>query len=440
MNIKTSTITIILSLALFSAILICILERIEYSQELSAIRSERRIIEDRLVQDIVVSEKEKKLKIVTMYSAIIGKYGYKFHPNNNSGNSRKYQGLNKYAKAEFIIKAFEYESLLEIPYFTLCTIALIETAFNPIAETFWEDGTLKEAGIFQNRREAVGQALLYFRELSANNPKIAQKLEFTFSDMKDLQNPINALKIEAILIWGLKRDFAGEMPYYISALHWGIHRVMPYYGSKTHFPEAFIFNKHTKREDIRNPLMYFTVFNEFYSSFCNYTTSVNVDMTWLARYKKRCSDVEWQFINSWKYLSDLKNRIKEIEEYKIASRQEHEEMILKLKSRMERTDEEYRKIMGIARSGKFTNIKDVFKLWRKSFLFFVAEVKQDKVVRYSLMIQSIVVGIIGIIIVFIMLLIIIFIKRFSTPYTNQTIAKSERNRKSQIPPPKGGKE
>jgi len=373
--------------SLLSTVIIIILigiiirNQIVFTNTLNTAMDEQRFLTERVNEELTISDNERRLKIISMYGAIVSRYGNKFHPNNNQGDNRRYQGLSKWQMADYLTACYKYETLLGIPYFTLVSIALIETSFNPIAATYWDNNKPKEAGMYQHRKEAVGQALLYHKSLTQVNPGIADQLSFSFSDMPDLYDPVNAAKVAAVLLWGLKREFRGEQPYYISAYHWGLHKVMPYYQNNHSFPKRFEFNKGLSDEDIRNPILYFLVFNEYYSAFSRFRLQVNIDYTYVERYKKRCSDIEWQFIDSWKFIKQLKEQVSELQDFQVNAKKEHIELLTKLNDRLNNTEKEYNKILGITKTGKFQDIRDVFKLWRVAFNSFIEEMKHDKIHR-----------------------------------------------------------
>jgi len=374
-------------------------QRIDYNKKIS----ETTYYYDKLKEDIIVTERDRMLKTMSMYDLIISTYGQKHHKKYDVGKKRKYQGLSKWQKPLFNRKCYEYERLLDIPHMTFHTTAKIETAFNPLAETRYEDGSLKEAGIFQNRQGAVGQALIFLKEMYAINPNMAQNFEFEFKDMSSLFNPLNALKVEALLYWGYKRRYAGQQAWYVTVIHWGESRIAPYYYQRRNdgiLPENFTFNKNTIKEDVRDPLQYWGLWYANWSQFSRFKIEVGIE-TWYDKiYREECSRLEWQFIQSWKYIRQLKEGVEELKQFQLEAKQEHEKRLNHILKKAKDVDEKYAQLHGLIKKGKFKHINDILKLWKGHFKELILDLSAESKARFNRIAIITYLSIMGIIVIF----------------------------------------
>jgi hypothetical protein len=341
-----------------------------------------RYLNDKIKEDVMVTERDNQLKVIAMYNLIISTYGNKYHKRYNVGKKRKYQGLEPRWQAPlFNRKSYDYEKRLNIPYMTFHTFAKIETAFNPYAETKREITVKKgrketkkalilEAGIFQHREEAVGQALLFNKQMRSIHPNLAEELEFKFNKMGDLFDPINALRVQANLVWGYMQKTANQMAWWSTLTHWGWGRIAGYYyfrKNKGILPDDFTFNKGTVKEDTRDPLQYFGLFFANWGQFSKFRIRVGVEQWYDKLYKQECSRLEWQFIQSWKFVKDLKEDVQDFKKFRLETKIEHEKRLKKILSKAANIDREYAKLHGIIKSGRFTKINNVFGMWRIHF-------------------------------------------------------------------------
>ena len=327
---------------------------------------EQNYVKDEIALDKIITENDRRIKITSFYASIIATYGVKYHP----GKKRDRQGLNHYQKADFILTTYKLCKLLDIPYMLPMSIAGYESGFIPAAETDYE------TGIFQHRPVAVAQAFMYYHQLPAAYKK---QCAFVYTSAEDLKDPVNALKIQMVLLWGLKKDFDNNEGFYVSGSHWGTHLIYPLYKKGITIPDEFVFNKGTIKEDARNPLMYYYIINAYKSRFDMFSLKVWIENDYVARYKRQASKSEVGFLDGWKYAQDLLKTAKEVEINNTKYEEEQERLIRKYNEKIKTVETEYRRIHGLMKEGKFDKIKDLFKLGRSQFFWLVGEVNQDNI-------------------------------------------------------------
>lgn len=360
----------------------------EYRSDLKNIRIEENYMTHKLYEQITGSSKERKMKITTFYGYIMTDYGNKYRKGKDRKGQRKTQGLHpKYQKPQVIDAMYNYEQWLDIPHFTLIILAMIESVFNPIAVTYDDEGNIIEAGLWQNRLEFVGQAMLALKDLTQINPRLAKKLNFKFSSMKDLSDPVNATKIEALVVWHYKRYFANNTPYYILATHWGLHRAYKYYITDFEIPDEIVFLKKNLKNDVRKPLHFWRMFYSAYKNFSSFRIEIGYDITYIISYKEKCSRLEYEFVHSWKEEKKLKAEIADLKKYKIEIDQKLKEKINKIIKREKKLDQLYRKYFNMIETGKFHKIKDVWIMWKTHLKqvymeLFGEKIKKEKRVTY----------------------------------------------------------
>lgn len=322
----------------------------------------------------VLTERDRNIKINDMYGRIHTTYGKKYHPRWNASDKWMHQGLSKEQRAEFFRLAYEYSRDLSLPYFSLITTSVVETGMNPIARTYKEvkqdvpgivlkkDGKfyiILEAGIFQQRFEAVEHAFWVLENVMS--PAQRRRYSFKFTKMEDLFDPINALKIAAILFYDAKLMYNSDPSWYVTSVHWGSSRIWKYFINGVMPPAQFVFNRGTVREDARSPFTYYFYWNAFNTQFEKFTTEVFIDEAWIDSYKKACSKQESLFIDMHKYVRKMieitEARQQALDEYKIQDDRYRKAWEKKLSD----VDNKYRELIGLMRRGKGRTAKDVFK-------------------------------------------------------------------------------
>jgi len=344
--------------------------------ELSKLLRQEDYVRERITVDEILSPNDRYLKVSKFYSAIIATYGVKYHQNKGREND---QGLSHYQKPDFILEVYRLCNMLDIPYMLPMAMATFESSFRPYVQTDFE------TGIFQHRPEAVGQAWIYYYQLS---PEYQKKCSFYYNDREDLKDIINAIRIQMVLLWGYKKDFANNQAYYISSAHWGLHRIWPMYSRGIAIPDEFSFNKGTVDEDCRNPMMYYFIINSYLTAYNRFDLNVWVETAGYKEvYKKACSKLEWGYLEGWKYAQDLLETAKEVELNNSEYKEKNEKLIKKYNDKIKQVDEEYRRIHGLMMQGKYRDIKDLFNLARQEFRAFRDDVMAGRLKTYRVIIH-----------------------------------------------------
>jgi hypothetical protein len=196
-----------------------------------------------------------------------------------------------------------------------------------------------------------------------------------------LKDPLNALKIQAILAWGYMRKYRGNRIWWITATHWGDTRIYDYWRNGIQPPKHFVFHKGTAKEDARNPFAYYFWWAANWNAFRNFRKDVNIDKGWVKIYQKECSKLEADYIEAWNWVKNIIKKNKEIEQkYKEIEKQlqEIKQMKKEHKKLIEKADNEYRRIHKLMKKGKFTNIKDLFKISKSIFKSLAVDLFQDE--------------------------------------------------------------
>ena len=132
-------------------------------------------------------------------------------------------------------------------------------------------------------------------------------------------------------------------------------------------PDQFVFNRGTLKEDARNPLMYYYIINAYENRFNEFDLKVWIDQGYIDAYKKECSRMEWGFLEGWKYAQDLLKTAQEIKINTEKYEAENKRLIEKYNEKIKKVDEEYRRIHGLMKRGKFKKIKDLFLIAKLQF-------------------------------------------------------------------------
>jgi len=359
--------------------------RSNYRDDLKDIRSEDKYFRGRIAEYVVIPEREKLLKYTDYYYKLIGWYGEKVQ----SG-----RGMNKYQKTDFVLYAYNYEKWIGLPHFYFISKAKIESSFNPKAT-----GALGEVGLFQHMPTAdvIGTAYMELNNLRINQPWLARKLEFIFNSEQDLTDPINALKVEALLSSYYKRKFNNELIYWVSAVHWGEGRIAKLYRDKL-MPIYKHFNftsRETAEKYSRSPLMYYYVWAEHYHAFMNFRKDVNVDKGWIDIYKSECSKQEKLFIEGYKFFQKGMNYHDQIKK----EMEDVKKLELKYYDLIKKGDKEYKKLLKLMKQGKFKNIaKEIFipgRIFFNQILDEISRESKENNRRFIAFIQLFIIIIIG---------------------------------------------
>jgi hypothetical protein len=174
---------------------------------------------------------------------------------------------------------------------------------------------------------------------------------------------------------------ANQMAWWTTFTHWGLGRVAPYYYFRRNggiLPDDYTFNKGTIREDVRDPLQYFGLFYANWGQFSQFKIKVNVETWYDKLYKQECSRIEWQFIQSWKFVKELKKETEDLKAFRLKAKEEDEKRVAKILKKSSKIDLEYKKLHGRISSGDFLNIHDVFRLWLVPFKKLMKDLSKDK--------------------------------------------------------------
>ena len=394
-------------------------QRREITDRLTYIKDQRELVN-------TLSEADRHLKVTTMYVSVAVNYGQKFHKKYNKPKKWKYQGMDKKQLSDLSRLCYRWSRLTDVPYFDIWTTGLIETAYNPLARTYYEDGkTLCEAGWFQHRKEAVMQSEYFLHRMP---DYLKKELTFTFNNMEDLLDPVTALKVQVCLFWGARRLFGNDPSWYVPAVHWGIGKMYRYYKNGMTPPIHFVFNRGTLREDVRNPFTYYFVWHAYSSQFERFTLDVFIEKGWLEQYRKECSKMEWNFIHSQRYVRDMVNLAEEYRE----QAEKYKKLELKLSKKMEEkirnANNAYRKLHGRVKSGKLSSMKDVYWEGRKILKDLVLELESEKTERtHKVYLISIITSIIIIIIFSIIGMTVVVVTIFKKIKGKRNARRSQTN-------------
>lgn len=335
---------------------------------------EMTFIKDKTQVDKIITKSDKFIKVTSMHSKIFAVYGQKY----NKKNHWRYQGFNKHLKAATIKECVQVSDLLDLPEFSIITVGVLESSCNPVARTTNKDGSMLEAGWLQMRESAVAQATLYYNQLP---PKYKKRLAFRFNSMDDLLDPINSTRIMAVLIWGLRHRYMNQWPWVFTSYHWGMSRIDKYYDYDIAPTENFIFHKGKLNEDVRDPFLYWHIFNAYNSQFEKFDIKVYIDKTYVERYLNKCSKLEYDFIKKWKWFQDQEKLNDKIKQDKIDYKEERRKDIELWNKRISEVNAEFKKAKGLLQTGKFNNLNDIWRIGKIAVLDLVNEVKDEKVAK-----------------------------------------------------------
>ncbi len=337
---------------------------------------ERRwLINDRVEFDtevshqLMLSASDHKRISIDFANKIISRYGYRYHHKNR-------KAMHPKARADFVLKSYEYEKLLDLPTFTLLSFAMLESYFNP-----YESGPYNESGMFQFRKDTVAQADSFWKDI--RSPKIREKLRFRTGGTNDLIDPLNQLKMAAVLIWGYRIDFGNDLMWYVSAYHWGGGQMYKYYVKGVLPPDEFVFNRGTIKEDVRNPFSYYFVWSQIHNAFSGYRQQMSLPLEYISAFRKAASERELIFIDHLKLIQNLKNSIRDLKEMKTKFTEGRERELERLEKLVFAAEKDYAIKKKWIKKGNFTTIEQVWTAERAIWKQFLKDLFEDKFILRS---------------------------------------------------------
>ena len=344
----------------------------EWKDERETDKENNRIKKDIHV-DRITTESDKYITVTEFYVDIMSTYGVKY--NHRKGKSQN-QGLNHYQRIDTAKEIYQLSKLLNISYMLPMSIAQYESAFRPYIFTTNSLGEIIEMGLYQHRSGAVGQAFLYSHQLPQAYKK---RCAFYYEGPESLKDPINATRIELVLLWGEKRTYANNRAFFVSSRHWGQSSIYPLWSGGITPDENFIFDKDTIKEDSRNPLMYYSIIRAYETQFNKFNLKVWVETSGYAKlYKKKCSKMEWGYIEGWKY---AQTQIKIAKLITLKTEQHKEEvnkLELKYLDNIKKLDNKYRELNGYLKRSEFKKIEDIFSEGMAHFKWLRNTIRDDE--------------------------------------------------------------
>ncbi len=314
-------------------------------------------IKDGYDTSVIISIKDTRRKVAAFSALIMKRYSFRRH-------DKKLKGMDKFTMDMFIQKNIRYTELLNLGYYDIIAIGMIESGFNPFAE-----GELQEErSMFQFSRSAVDSASGYYRRLPN---EIQGILTFSYDDhLKDLQDPINSLKIAAILLWGLKKDYKGQMDWVITIYHWGKSYMHKFY-KLNEFPEFFTFkSRKTKKIYERSCKDYFNTWYNITQNFKRGNIEVQKDLDYWKDIRSKMTIHELRLVDSYKTIKKLRYWLDEADkiqdDYEIAMRNQNK----KIYKEVAKVDKQYKSIFGGLKTGQFGKFKTAIKYMKQSKGFF----------------------------------------------------------------------
>lgn len=319
-------------------------------------RKEILYIKDGYDTSLIISVKDSRRKVSALCTDIITTYGYKYHP-------KKPMAMNKAEREEFIRRNIEFAELLGYGYYDLIAIALMESGFNPYSEGELQD----EGGLFQLSPAGVADACLYFRQLP---PELKKKFTFKYDNhFEDLQDPINCLKVAAVLYWGLRKDYKRQADWVLTFYHWGKTYIHKYY-KINEFPEVFIFNEGTERESRRSVIGYFNTWHSITQKFIKGNIEIQKELDYWIDIRRRMTLPELKLIDSYKTIKKLNRLLKEVEKTERDHNKGMKEYYKRIRGEVQATDKKYKKIFKGVKTGQFEKFRRIGKYMLQSRDFY----------------------------------------------------------------------
>lgn len=342
---------------------------VTFSEERRWLINDRVEFDTEISHQLMLSASDHKRISIDFANKIISRYGYRYHHKNK-------KAMHPKERADFVLKAYEYEKVLDLPTFTLLSFAMLESYFNP-----YERGPYNETGMFQFRKNTVAQAESFWKAIRSS--KIREKLRFRNTSTNDLVDPLNQLKMAAVLIWGYRIDFGNDLLWYISAYHWGGGQMHKYYVKGMLPPDEFVFNRGTVREDARNPFSYYFVWSQIHNAFSGYRQQLSLPLEYISAYRKAASERELVFIDHFKLVQNLKDSIRDLKKMKIEFSEGREREIERLDKFVSAAEKDYAIKKKWIKEGNFTTIEQVWTAERAIWKQFLKDLFEDKFILRS---------------------------------------------------------
>ena len=346
-----------------------------FSEERRWLINDRIAFDTEISHQLMLSPSDHKRVSIDFANKIISRYGYRYHHKNK-------KAMHPKTRADWVLKAYAYEKMLDLPTFTLLSFAMLESYFNP-----YEKGPYNEGGMFQFRRGTIAMAESFRRDI--RSPRIREKLRFQYNGTNDLIDPLNQLKMAAVLIWGYRIEYDNDMMWYVSAYHWGGGQMYKYYVKGVLPPDEFVFNKGTVREDVRNPFSYYFVWSQIHNAFSGYRQQMSLPLDYISAFRKAASERELLYISHLKLIQNLKTSIRDLKNMKTEFTEGRKKELEKLEKLVLSAEKDYAITQKWIKKGDFTTIEQVWTaektIWRK----FLKDLFEDKfILRSKIVIYS----------------------------------------------------
>ena len=332
-------------------------------------------IKDRMHINKIQTESDRYTKVTTFYTEIAATYFQKYHKKYDKKDMWRYQGLRDDELTMVINWWYRGGKDLGIPYMLPPAIAVRESSGNPKARTFNKDGSILEAGLYNQRRGAAIQAK-YYNSLML--PHLQARYDFKFHTMEDLLDPVNATKCELNLLWGEMMYFDNNIMIYVTSRHWGNGKIDKLVKNGVYPPKDFKFNIGKINEDVRNPFIYYFIINQYLSAFERFTVKVRLDKRYDEIYRKTCSLMEREYINGYKYFNEFVDLYDEIKSDKVNYYDKREKKIGKLEHKIRNLSRFYKDSRNHIKEGKFDSLKEYFTVIKNDTRKMVKEMETEK--------------------------------------------------------------
>ncbi len=315
-------------------------------------------------QEALISRNEEFIKVTDFYNKIIGRYGKRYH-------SKNIQAMHPRQRAKWVKRCYEYSKKLDLPLMAVLSIALFESGFNPKA-----DGPFNEAGMFQLRPSAVRQADSFRKKIKSK--KLREELAFRDNNRNDLEDPLNALKIACLLLYGYRIEFGSNPVWYISAYHWGGHLMGKFYYAKALPPENFVFNKGTLREDVREPFSYYFVWAHMDNAFSSFRQYITIPLDYIEAYRKQAGEHEIAFIDHYKFVRKLKTSIKDLEKVRSEFEEDRKKELKRVENLLVKAENDYIQMKGWIKKGNFRSLNEVWMAEKSIYKNLLKNIVQER--------------------------------------------------------------
>jgi hypothetical protein len=291
--------TVSLAVLAIGAIFFSIVLTLEYNAAKRFLIKSHTRINSAVVNGQAVSEGERALTWKAWYVRVIMTHS----------SMKRDRRMTDWQITRFVHLAYHFENLFDFPRCYLLSKALMESAFNPRT-----DGRFTEVGIFQHHSTTIEHIKYCFYLLKKYEPAKAREVVFDLHKQEQLYDPIKSLKAQAALAWKAKRDFSHEL-YWISASHWGGHRVRPWYVDRRAPREEWIFYSegNLQKIDRRHPLLYYYRWKAINDKLASFDLKVYKQARTYRSWVKSCKRTEAEYIKARRHIANI---LSELEKYK----------------------------------------------------------------------------------------------------------------------------